>query len=167
MVKYRIQRYAQSAQKNISWFNLDDVWNPMESVVPKIRSGFWTVSDSLTNILKTYLGSMLSVQHLGGDYDYTCLVTRRNYAELLDTDSIWENLIDWCCNEELSVDDSITVNIVTDGIFDYNFFKDYNKMIIKPVEMSMHLGKECIFKVDGEIVDLYSIATSIDKNKKI
>lgn len=68
---------------------------------------------------------------------------------------------------ELSVDDSITVNIVTDGIFDYNFFKVYNKMIIKPVEMSMHLGKECIFKVDGEIVDLYSIATSIDKNKKI
>ncbi len=59
---------------------------------------------------------------------------------------------------ELSVDDNIVVNIVTDGIFDYNFFKDYNKMIIKPVEMSKHLGKECVFKVDGEIVDLYSIA---------
>ena len=54
---------------------------------------------------KTYLGSMLSAQHLGGDYDYTCLVTRRNYAELLDTDSIWENLIDWCCNDNLHIDD--------------------------------------------------------------
>ena len=49
---------------------------------------------------KTYLGSMLAVQYLPFDEDYTCLVTRRNYAELLDTDSVWDNLIDWCCDEE-------------------------------------------------------------------
>ena len=43
---------------------------------------------------------MLAVQYLQ-EPDYTCLVTRRNYAELLDTNSIWENLIEWCCSEEL------------------------------------------------------------------
>lgn len=50
---------------------------------------------------KTYLGSMLSVQYLHKDEDYTCLVTRRNYAELVDTNSIWDNLVDWCCGEHL------------------------------------------------------------------
>lgn len=53
---------------------------------------------------KTYLGSMLAVQYLPFDEDYTCLVTRRNYAELLDTNSIWDNLLDWCCGEHLSDD---------------------------------------------------------------
>ena len=53
---------------------------------------------------KTYLGSMLSVQYLPFDEDYTCLVTRRNYAELLDTDSIWDNLLEWCCGEHLNED---------------------------------------------------------------
>lgn len=48
---------------------------------------------------KTYLASMLSVQFLQAP-DYTCLVTRRNYAELLDTNSVWDNLIDWCCDED-------------------------------------------------------------------
>lgn len=48
---------------------------------------------------KTYLASMLSVQYLQAP-DYTCLVTRRNYAELLDTNSVWDNLIDWCCDED-------------------------------------------------------------------
>ena len=43
---------------------------------------------------------MLAAQYLQ-EPNYTCLVTRRNYAELLDTDSIWENLVDWCCNEDL------------------------------------------------------------------
>lgn len=43
---------------------------------------------------------MLAVQYLN-EPDYTCLVTRRNYPELLDTNSIWENLIEWCCSEEL------------------------------------------------------------------
>lgn len=52
---------------------------------------------------KTYLGSMLAAQYLQ-EPDYTCLVTRKNYAELLDTNSIWENLIEWCCNEKLSKD---------------------------------------------------------------
>lgn len=49
---------------------------------------------------KTFLGSMLAAQYLN-EPDYTCLVTRRNYAELLDTNSIWENLIDWCCGDHL------------------------------------------------------------------
>ena len=49
---------------------------------------------------KTYLGSMLAVQYLPFEEDYTCLVTRLNYAELLDTNSIWDNLVDWCCDEE-------------------------------------------------------------------
>lgn len=49
---------------------------------------------------KTFLGSMLAAQYLN-EPNYTCLVTRRNYAELLDTNSIWENLIDWCCGEHL------------------------------------------------------------------
>ena len=49
---------------------------------------------------KTFLGSMLAAQYLN-EPDYTCLVTRRNYAELLDTNSIWENLQDWCCGEHL------------------------------------------------------------------
>ena len=48
---------------------------------------------------KSYLGSMLAVQYLQ-EPDYTCLVTRRNYAELLDTNSIWENLLEWCCDKE-------------------------------------------------------------------
>ena len=54
---------------------------------------------------KTYLGSMLAVQYLNQPFDYTCLVTRRNYAELLDTDSIWENLVDWCCSDDIHIDD--------------------------------------------------------------
>lgn len=49
---------------------------------------------------KTYLGSMLAAQYLPFEEDYSCIVTRRNYAELLDTNSIWDNLIDWCCDEE-------------------------------------------------------------------
>ena len=53
---------------------------------------------------KTFLGSMLAVQYLHKDEDYTCLVTRRNYAELVDTNSIWDNLVDWCCGEHLSDD---------------------------------------------------------------
>lgn len=50
---------------------------------------------------KTFLGSMLAVQYLHYDEDYTCLVTRRNYAELVDTNSIWDNLVDWCSGEHL------------------------------------------------------------------
>lgn len=42
---------------------------------------------------------MLAVQYLQAP-DYTCLVTRRNYAELLDTNSVWDNLTDWCCDED-------------------------------------------------------------------
>lgn len=52
---------------------------------------------------KTFLGSMLACQFLN-EPDYTCLVTRRNYAELLDTNSIWENLLDWCCGDHLPED---------------------------------------------------------------
>lgn len=48
---------------------------------------------------KSILGGILAVQYLM-EPDYTCLVTRRNYAELLDTNSIWENLVNWCCDSE-------------------------------------------------------------------
>ena len=54
---------------------------------------------------KTYLGSMMALQHILNDEEgYTCLVTRKNYAELLDTNSIWDNLIDWCCSDDLHDD---------------------------------------------------------------
>ncbi len=53
---------------------------------------------------KTYIGSMLACQYLMSSEGYTCLVTRRNYAELLDTNSIWDNLVDWCCNEDVPAD---------------------------------------------------------------
>ena len=52
---------------------------------------------------KTIVGSILAAQYLQ-EPDYTCLVTRLNYSELLDTNSIWENLIDWCCGDHLSED---------------------------------------------------------------
>lgn len=47
---------------------------------------------------KTYLGSMLAAQYLSFP-QYSCLVTRLNYAELTGEDSIWENLINWTCDE--------------------------------------------------------------------
>lgn len=53
---------------------------------------------------KTFLGSMLAVQYLHLKESYTCLVTRRNYAELLDTNSIWENVVDWACDPSLPDD---------------------------------------------------------------
>lgn len=55
---------------------------------------------------KTILGSMLAAQYLLEE-DYTCLVTRRNYAELLDTNSIWENLSDWCTDTTRLKDNQI------------------------------------------------------------
>lgn len=58
---------------------------------------------------KTYLGSMLAAQYLPEKVsekkdNYTCLVTRKNYTELTDTDSIWDNLLEWCCGEHLPED---------------------------------------------------------------
>lgn len=58
---------------------------------------------------KTYLGSMLAAQYLPEkvsekEDNYTCLVTRKNYPELVDTNSIWDNLQDWCCGEHLHED---------------------------------------------------------------
>lgn len=47
---------------------------------------------------KTYLGSMLAAQYLTEE-DYSCLVTRLNYAELTGQDSIWQNLTEWVCDE--------------------------------------------------------------------
>ena len=52
---------------------------------------------------KTVLGSMLAVQFLQ-EPSYRCLVTRRNYAELLDVSSIWDNLNEWCCDANLPDD---------------------------------------------------------------
>lgn len=53
---------------------------------------------------KTYIGSMLGCEYLMSDETYTCLVTRLNHAELLDTNSIWDNLVEWCCNDSLPKD---------------------------------------------------------------
>lgn len=52
---------------------------------------------------KTVLGSMLAAQFLQ-EPKYRALVTRRNYAELLDTSSIWDNLTTWACDENLPDD---------------------------------------------------------------
>lgn len=49
---------------------------------------------------KTVLGTMLAAQFLE-EPNYRALVTRRNYAELLDTSSIWDNLKTWACDESL------------------------------------------------------------------
>ena len=67
---------------------------------------------------KSYLGSMLAVQYLQ-EPDYTCLVTRKNYAELCDTNSIWENLLSWCCNSNLPV---MTVSLMMKLV---NYRKEY------------------------------------------
>ncbi|OPX61209.1 MAG: Terminase-like family protein [Methanobacterium sp. PtaB.Bin024] len=48
---------------------------------------------------KTYLGTMLAAQYLDVE-DYSCLVTRLNYAELTGEDSIWQNLNEWVCDED-------------------------------------------------------------------
>lgn len=58
---------------------------------------------------KTYLGSMLAAQYLPLP-DYSCLVTRLNYAELTGEDSIWENLTEWCCDENRLGDMACTSN---------------------------------------------------------
>ena len=71
---------------------------------------------------KTYLGSMLACQYLLSKDDYTCLVTRRNYAELLDTNSVWDNLVDWCCENP---------NLHKDYVCDYK--RSPSPMIISPV----------------------------------
>lgn len=47
---------------------------------------------------KTYLGTMLAGQYLDVE-EYSCLVTRLNYAELTGQDSIWENACNWFCDE--------------------------------------------------------------------
>lgn len=65
---------------------------------------------------------------------------------------------------QLIVDENnIIVNIITDGMFDYNSLKEYSKMITKPIEMSKYLNRNCIFQIDNKEIDLYSIVT---KNSK-
>ena len=67
---------------------------------------------------------------------------------------------------KLTVDENnIIVNIITDGMFDYNSLKDYSKMITKPIEMSKYLNRNCIFQIDNKEIDLYSIV--IEKNKQL
>jgi hypothetical protein len=46
---------------------------------------------------KTFVGSMLAAQYLT-EPDYSCLVTRKNYGELVGIDSIFQNLVDWVCD---------------------------------------------------------------------
>lgn len=65
---------------------------------------------------------------------------------------------------KLTVDkNNIIVNIITDGMFDYNSLKDYSKMITKPIEMSKYLNRKCIFQIDNKEIDLYSIVTKKSK----
>ena len=79
-------------------------------------------------------------------------------------DNYFHNNIKHMQDVQLTVDKSnITVNIITDGLFDYNSLKDYSKMITKPIEMSKYLNRNCIFEIDGKKLDLYSIVT---KNSK-
>lgn len=48
---------------------------------------------------KTFLGTMLAGQYLRVP-SYSCLVTRLNYSELTGQDSIWENALEWFCDED-------------------------------------------------------------------
>lgn len=79
-------------------------------------------------------------------------------------DNYFHNNIKHMQDVQLTVDENnITVNIITDGLFDYNSLKDYSKMITKPIEMSKFLNKNCLFQIDGKEIDLYNIVT---KNSK-
>lgn len=62
---------------------------------------------------------------------------------------------------EISVnEENIIVNIVTDGLFDYLSLSDYSKMITKPMEMAKYLGRNCLFSIDGKLIDLYEVVTT-------
>ena len=79
-------------------------------------------------------------------------------------DNYFHDNIKHMLDVKLTVDEnSITVNIITDGMFDYNSLKHYSKMITKPIEMSKYLNRNCIFQIDNKEIDLYSIVT---KNSK-
>lgn len=73
MIKNKVTEYAASAQQNMSWFNLDGVIPPIvkDSVMPKLRSGFWTISDSATALYKSYFGTSTNPSNGGGDDDNT------------------------------------------------------------------------------------------------
>lgn len=49
---------------------------------------------------KTVLGTMMALQYIG-ESDYSCLVTRKNYAELTGQDSIWDNAKNWATDPSL------------------------------------------------------------------
>lgn len=56
--------------------------------------------------------------------------------------------------------ENIVIDIITDGMFDYNCLREQSKVINKPVEMAKYLKRNCLFKIDGQIIDLYSIINS-------
>lgn len=73
-------------------------------------------------------------------------------------DNYFHDNIKHILNVELAIDEkNITVNIVTDGFFDYNSLNDYSKMITKPKEMAKYLQRNCIFTIDNKVVDLYDM----------
>ena len=79
-------------------------------------------------------------------------------------DNYFHNNIKHMQDVQLTVDEEkIIVDIITDGMFDYNSLKDYSKMITKPIEMSKYLNRNCLFQIDGKEIDLYNIVT---KNSK-
>ena len=51
---------------------------------------------------KTVLGTMLALQYIT-EPDYSCLVTRKNYAELTGQDSIWDNAKSWATDPNLNI----------------------------------------------------------------
>lgn len=59
---------------------------------------------------------------------------------------------------QLTVDkENIIVNIITDGLFDYLCLNDQAKVVNKPVEMAKYLERNCVFEIDGNVIDLYKI----------
>lgn len=60
--------------------------------------------------------------------------------------------------------ENIIVNIITDGLFDYNSLKDYQKMITKPIEMAKYLNRNCIFQIDSKEIDLYNMINNCNKH---
>lgn len=58
---------------------------------------------------KTFLGSMMALQYIDVP-DYSCLVTRKNYAELTGQDSIWDNIKHWACDSDRLGDMACTSN---------------------------------------------------------
>ena len=93
---------------------------------------------------------------------------KKRMLRFIDDNYFHEN-IKHILDIHLSVNqENIVVDIITDGMFDYNSLTSYTKMITKPVEMSNYLNRECVFQIDGKKMDLYSFVaqSNIQKSYK-